>query len=38
MRKVINMIVLLLVSLLPMVSFAQGTSKTGKKMKTDKKV
>ena len=38
MRKVINMIVLLLVSVLPMVSFAQGTSKTEKKMKTDKKV
>lgn len=38
MRKVINMIVLLLVSVLPMVSFAQGTSKTGKNMKTDKKV
>ena len=38
MRKVINMIVLLLVSVLPMVSFAQGTSKTEKNMKTDKKV
>lgn len=38
MRKVINMIVLLLVSVLPMASFAQGTSKTGKNMKTNKKV
>lgn len=38
MKKVINIIVLLLVSVLPMVSFAQGTSKTGKNMKTNKKV